>query len=77
MAVKVTSPDRQKVLRQYIGSTQQQNARPGDCSSPTQVQDQQSSVQNQQDPTKDLADKIRTLLEQNADVTPPGRLKVL
>ena len=57
---KVTSPDGSKVLWQYIGSTWQQKVQPGDCCSPAQVQDQQSSVQNQQDPTKDLADEIRT-----------------
>ena len=57
---KVTSPDGPEVLWQYIGSTWQQNLLPGDCCSPAQVQDQLSSVQNQQVPTKDLADEIRT-----------------
>ena len=52
-------PRQNEVLWQYIGSTWL--SQPGDCCSPTQVQDQQSSVQNQQEPTKDLADEIRNL----------------
>ena len=53
---KVTSPDGSKGTL----TVHWKHLQPGDCCSPTQVQDQQSSVQNQQDPRKDLADKIRT-----------------
>ena len=50
---------------QYIGSTWQQTVQPGDCNSPAQEQEQHRvQSKKQQDPTKDLADKIRALLKQ-------------